>query len=425
MKSLLDKVNTKLNAQGGFLKAVSVLVGGTAFAQLITIAILPILTRLYTPNEFSILAIYTALLSLITPIACLRFQIAIPLPKSNEKGRALLKLSLLSVCLVNFMLILLIYIAMDWINHITQNRLENYLWLLPVGVMLSGVYSAFQYWETRQKNFKIISKTRINQAISGSLTQVGLGFWGVGVVGLLIGQLLNVGAGIWTLIKSFFNVPYTKNETIKLNQLIREYQDFPKYSTFEALANSATVQVPILLVAVYVVGSEVGFIMLAIRLLAAPMGLIGGAISQVYLSEAPVQYHQGNLKAFTYKTIKILIKIGAPPLVLIGLLSPYLIGFIFGESWGRTGELIAWMTPWFLMQFITSPISMILHIKNQQKIALILQIVGLIIRAGGVFFASIYFSKYIGEVFALTGFIFYLLYFFIILFVLRDKSNEV
>ena len=83
MKSLLDKINAKLNAQGGFFKAVSVLVGGTAFAQLIGFICLPILTRLYTPEDYSVLGVYVAIVSILSVVSCLRFEIAIPIAKSD------------------------------------------------------------------------------------------------------------------------------------------------------------------------------------------------------------------------------------------------------------------------------------------------------------------------------------------------------
>ncbi len=104
MKSLLDKINAKLNAQGGFFKAVSVLVGGTAFAQLIGFICLPILTRLYTPEDYSVLGVYVAIVSILSVVSCLRFEIAIPISKHNEEAKALLLLAIISNIIFTFIL---------------------------------------------------------------------------------------------------------------------------------------------------------------------------------------------------------------------------------------------------------------------------------------------------------------------------------
>src|SRR5690606_30200369 len=126
---------------------------------------------------------------------------------------------------------------------------------------------------------------------------------------------------------------------------------------------------------------------LAMRLLSAPMGLIGNSVAQVYLAEAAEKYHQGELRAFTSKTIIMLAKVGFIPLLLAGIIAPFIVPIVFGDEWHRTGILISWMVPWFYLQLIVSPVSMALHITGNQKIAMLLQITGLIIRGGGVWFA--------------------------------------
>ncbi len=68
----------------GFIRSVGVLVGGTAAAQVLMVLVLPLLTRLYTPDDFSVLAVYASILGIVTIAACLRMEIAIPLPQHEE-----------------------------------------------------------------------------------------------------------------------------------------------------------------------------------------------------------------------------------------------------------------------------------------------------------------------------------------------------
>ena len=162
--------------------------------------------------------------------------------------------------------------------------------------------------------------------------------------------------------------------------------------------------------AIYAIDAEAGFIFLAIKLLSAPLSMLGGSVAQVYLSEAPKRKENGELKVFTFSTIKNLFFVGFFPLLLVGLLSPYLIPYVFGADWERTGILISWMIPWFLLQFVVSPVSMVLHLQNKSSVALWLQIFGLVLRVGSVAFAFIFFPLFVGEIFALSGFVFYLVY---------------
>jgi len=408
--------------KSAFIKGVSVLAGGTAISQLIAIAVLPLLTRLYSPEDFSMLAVYTSILALVTVISCLRFEIAIPIPKEIMQAKELLALSIISVLCVNAIVSILIFVFSEPLHAITQDRLRGYLWLIPIGGVLAGLYAAFQYWSTREKNFVLISKTRMTQSIGGAGTQLGLGYLGVTPLGLLLGQLINVGAGVFGLFKSFYlknSSPCKDISVAGLKSTLREYENFPKYSTFEALSNSAGIQVPILLIAAYAAGPEVGFLMLAIRLLSAPMGLLGGAVGQVYLSEAPAHFQNGTLKEFTKKTVWTLAKIGAPPILLVAIAAPFLVPIIFGGDWARTGVLITWMAPWFFAQFITSPVSMSLHITGNQKAALALQLFGLAFRVGAVMWVALVYGEGVGEIYAVSGAIFYAVYLAVVLRLLR------
>lgn len=409
--------------QGRFVRNVGILVGGTAFAQLVTILVLPLLTRVYTPEDFTTLASYTSLLALLTVVACLRFEIAIPIPKGQKEAIHLLVLSIISVIGITFLTWIGVFLYSNSFNQFTNNRLSGYLWLLPLGVFFGGLYNALQYWMTREKNFSLVAKTRMTQAVSGATTQLGLGYAGITPLGLLLGHLLNSGAGVFSLIRFFLKQSKKslfKIEFSVLKKTFKSYDRFPKYSTWEALTNSASVHVPILIIAAFSLSVEAGFLMLAMRLLSAPMGLIGASVAQVYLSEAAEKYYQGELKVFTKKMMVSLAKVGTPPLLLFGTLAPLVVPVIFGEEWKRTGILILWMTPWFLIQFIVSPVSMALHITGNQKIAMLLQVVGLIIRVGSILLALTYFDSWLGEIFAISGAFFYIIYLLVVLYIINN-----
>ena len=406
------------------VKNIGILVGGTAFSQFIGLLALPILTRLYSPEDFTILATFSSILALLTVISCLRFEIAIPIPKEQDTAIQLFLLSAISVVCITLLISIALFFGEKGFNEVTNGKLEGYLWLIPIGVFCSGFYKALQFWMTREKSFKLIAKTRMSQSISGSAFQIGFGYIGFAPVGLLIGQVLNSGAGIFGLLLPLLKKNGSHLFSFSLYELkntFKRYDRYPKISTWEALFNSAGIQLPLLIIASLVIGEEAGFLMLAMRLLSAPMGLIGGSISQVYLSEAAVKYHQGELKCFTKKTVFMLAKIGFIPLLAVGIVSPSLIPLVFGGEWARTGILISWMIPWFFMQFITSPVSMSLHIGGFQKEAFLLQFLGLCIRGGGVLYVAMFHQLWTGEFYAISSFLFYIIYLIVIIKLLNKK----
>jgi O-antigen/teichoic acid export membrane protein len=202
------------------------------------------------------------------------------------------------------------------------------------------------------------------------------------------------------------------------------YYRFPKYSALEALSNSAGIQLPIILIATLATRSEAGFLLLALSIIQAPMGLMGNAVAQVYLSRAPDEFRNGRLNAFTVRVFGGLIKAGVGPLIFGGILAPAVFAKIFGPEWYRAGVLVLWMTPWFVLQFLATPIAMALQISNNQKLALLLQLSGLVVRTLCVYVAS-FAGGLLSEAYALSGLVFYFSYLVLILYVVRARPVEI
>ena len=65
--------------KGDFLKSLVVLLSGTVIAQVLNIAFMPIISRVYTPDEVGFLNFYLQIVTFITVVATLRMELAIPL----------------------------------------------------------------------------------------------------------------------------------------------------------------------------------------------------------------------------------------------------------------------------------------------------------------------------------------------------------
>lgn len=127
--------------------------------------------------------------------------------------------------------------------------------------------------------------------------------------------------------------------------------------------------------------------MLAMQLMTIPMSLLGSSISQVYMSRAPGALRDGRLPELTHSIMRRLALIGVPSLLIVGFLAPSLVPYIFGAEWARTGVIIAWMIPWIALQFITSPVSMVLYVVGRQRAMLVLTTLGFVVRVGSVLLA--------------------------------------
>lgn len=417
MSNKFSFISIRKRFQGhGLLRSILILVSGAGVAHLISAVALPFLTRLYTPSEFSTLAAFSALLSTVSVAACLRFDIAIPLAESNKEARHLLGFALGATAIMALAAAIAVFWAGDALATLFGRGLSvGYLWLTPLGIIFAGAYAAFQNWFIREKKFWSIAKSRIAQSIASVGAQVTLGLLGAGAIGLLTGYIFNTGVGFlmlggiwwyWRRSQSALQAepPVTMKATWK------KYDKFPKFSVLEALANSASTQIPLMIIAASLPGPEAGYLLLGINIIQAPMAVLGSSISQVFISQAPEQYQQGKLSQFVSSMLRSLLKIGGLPLLLLGIVAPFIFGAIFGAGWERAGVLVAWMTPWFILQFLVAPVSSSLHVIGAVRLALLVQALGFSLRTGAVYACTRFSPDWVSEVYALTGALFYLFY---------------
>jgi O-antigen/teichoic acid export membrane protein len=67
-----------------FARSVAVVTAGSALGQGLVVASAPLLTRLYTPADFGVLAVYGSIVSLVAVVAALRYEFAIALPGHDK-----------------------------------------------------------------------------------------------------------------------------------------------------------------------------------------------------------------------------------------------------------------------------------------------------------------------------------------------------
>ena len=397
-----------------FVRSVGILVGGTALGHTLTAVAMPLVSRLYSPSEFNVLAVISSLLSVISVAACLRFDIAGPIPDEEVDAINLLALAISFALVVSLLLGVAVFLTPSRaFSRFLPTTATPFLWILGPGVFLLAGFNALQSWYIRTREFKRIARSRIGQSVACVGTQVTLGFAHQGPLGLLLGYVMNSGAAVLTLgtlLVRQHRALIRQISMAHMRDMFVLYHRFPKYSTLEALCNNASVQVPIVMIANQATGPEAGYLLLAMSAMQAPMALVGVSIGQVFLSKAPEQYRTGRLGEFTLEVFEGLVKSGVGPLLFAGILSPLAFEMVFGKSWHRAGVLVAWMTPWFVMQFVASPLSMALHVAGRQRSALFLQIFGLVIRVLAVIICARLLPSRISEAYAISGFVIYFTY---------------
>ena len=356
-----------------FGRNVSILIGGTASAQLITVFFAPLLTRLFTPHDFGNLAVFVSLLGVINVISSLRYELAIPLPEKDTEAA-----NVAAACIIFLILITLLSTVMVGLfaasaaSIFSMPALKEYLWLLPLGVFLSSVYNIFYYWSIRKGLFTDIASTRFSQCVVMLMVQFST--FKLGGLGLIVAQVVGQSVGVMRLARVSLPMQVFKGISWRrIKHVLVRYRRFPLLTTWAGIFSSGGKQLPPLLFAYFFSPAVVGIYSLAYQVLTQPISMVGNSIQGVFFSGAAELNRNKLLDCKVYKLLDTLVQISVPPAVIMVLAGPQLFETVFGGEWIEAGRLARWMTPWLIMQFCTGPLTVVFSILEKQHIGLAMQ----------------------------------------------------
>jgi O-antigen/teichoic acid export membrane protein len=361
----------RLRFKSEIAKNILTLITGTLVAQSVTIVISPILTRIYTPEDFGIFSLYLGIAGFLSVIATGRYEMAIVLSKSDKGAINTLTLS---ICITLFLTFLTIGIISLFKAHITAllNIKESdwILYLLPISLLLAGLHQSFSHWSNRKKYFKNIASSRIFQSIGAGAVQLGFGY-GVVLGGMIFGSMAGRMISIVVLVKKFFLYDRQLLKKIEKKNIIKQmkkHKDLPTINSLHVLSDTAKTSLSTVFISLFFGNTVLGLYALSFRVLQLPLSVIGSSFGQVLYQKLSIAYDNGEHMYGMVKSILIkLFLVSLPIFGALHFLAPELFMFIFGEEWRVAGEYTTILLPYLAISFLSSPVSHIPIILGRQK----------------------------------------------------------
>lgn len=372
---LQAKLMKRFLPKSEFNRNVITLFAGTIIAQAVPIAVTPMLTRFYSPEEFGLFALYMGLASILSVIVTGRYDSAVMLPKTEDDAANLVRLSLIITVAISILLLLIVLIVKNSIAIFLQKpELENWLPLIPATVFLTGIYQILNSWNNRKKRYMLLAKNRILQSTSMSAVQLGSGLvFGSGVflvIGDLLGKIVST-SSLYIKTLETDSSAFQKVSKEKMCVMASRYKKFPIFDIGSTLANTAAYQIQNIVFPFAYGFSSAGLYFLVLRVLAAPMLVISAALTDVYKQKlTDTETTDQDLKKYFKKMFILLSCAGFPCLIIFMLLGERLFAIVFGPEWQIAGEYAIILAPMFYIRFVASPLSYFLYLKEKQQIDL-------------------------------------------------------
>ena len=361
---------------GGMRRNVLRLASGAVVSQILMVASTPLLTRIFNPESFGVMAVFAAAYAIAIPISTLKYDAAVILPKAT---RSAISLTSLVILIASAMVLLLSGLlgAAIWMS-LLQDGHEVNLWL-PIALWLGALYTLTQQWSARQNDYKHFARSQvIGSALNiGISLTLGILFGGEPhhlVLGFVSGLLCSLA---YMLLSRSLEIKHILN--VKVKSLLRRasvYRQFPVLVLPSALLMTiGQNSIPLILSTHYPIG-EVGQFAIANRLLLVPAALIGGALAESFRSEfVRRQRERLDATSFVNKTLRTLVILALPMFGLLFVTAPWLFSVIFGSYYEEAGHVSRALVIGVAAQFIAIPFACVFVALRQTAVGLRVQIV--------------------------------------------------
>lgn len=358
------------------------LMTGSTVSQLITLAFMPLISRVYDPSSVGVAGVFTTFATVCIALVNFQYDQALFSTKDNEDIPLLQALNT-RIILFSIFIYSCIFLFLKAENFLAFEVLEyRYVFILIPLLFFAGFARVGRVMAVKAGVFKKISAVTLTGSLIGNSVKAFLGYLYNSPLSFLIGDI----SLQMTLFIGYFKNLFSKNteeakasSTIPpitvadLKSVAAKYKEYSTFGQLSIFLDTVAMALPLQFITDLYGATTAGIYIFAFRLANIMNVNLGLAISDVFINKFSEFYRTGQyleLKHLFKKTVQRSLLISIPAALVLMTVPPLIFGFLFGEKWQAGGSYFSILIPWMLAGFIVSPISNSLIILKKQKIKL-------------------------------------------------------
>lgn len=358
---------------GSFARPVATLLGGSVAAHVIAFAARPVLSRLYTPEAFGVLGVFSSLAGGLTVLATARYEDAVMLPPTQAGARRVQHLAGLLALGTAGLTLLALPFADAWAAWLGAPQLTELALFLPITLLALAWANVAQVGLSRSERFHRLSASLFVQAVVTVGVQIG---WpGHTPAGLVLGFVAGAASFAGMTMTGLAGRP--SHEVLgdespaqplqSLREVARRYRRFPLFGLPASAMQQLAIRLPPLALAAAFGPTVVGWFSIAYASLLVPVSVLTDAVGQVFFVRAAEARRAGRLGALTQITARRLIAATVFPVATAAVLGPPLFAWVFGEAWAASGTYARALAPWLMLAAVAPPLTHVFDVTERQR----------------------------------------------------------
>lgn len=357
-----------------YLKNFSALASSELIAQGIQIAVIPLLTRLYSPAVFGQYELFRSTALMLIVISFFNYDLSIYSSNSVKERINSIVLSIAILVFTTLMVAVLLLVFNDFfVSAIKSDIKEGWAWALPLYVFLTALTNLMLIILTKEGSFYLLAKIKIVLSILVAITQITFGYMNWGYWGLLYSTLL-----VQAIAFTMYFFPFYKElkswfyaiELKEVKAIFSRNWRLPLLVLPGNFLNNIAQVIPVFFLG-RIDYSVLGYFSLARRLIDFPLKFVIESIQRLYVKELTDEVAATGKGDVTFKkNLKILSAIAIVLFFGIITLTKPLLPLFFGEEWIPATSFVIVLSVLFCFRFIFGGLSFVLVLGKAPKLAL-------------------------------------------------------
>lgn len=359
------------------LRPLLTVMSGGGVRQIVVLAGLPLLSRLYDPSAFGELAAVMAAVSMAMVVVHGRYHLAIPLARDDAEARALLHLA----CLASIVLALPVTastLALFGDGGEGTVTLQTLLFASVLTVMCALI-DVLTFWRSRFGRFAATARFDAVRAVGTLAAQLALA--PLAGLGLVLGTAAGTGVSALLACRDARGAAGGFSLAGML-AAARHHRAYPLFGVPQGWLASASRNILPLLLFKYAGAAVAGQFWLAHRLLLTPVALVNSAYRQAALPLLGRGTAESNRRLCLQHTLALLA-LGLVPCAVLFLHGEIILANLLGGAWREAGAIAGWLALGFLADGVKIPVTALVQSEKRQPRLLVWEAALAVLRYGG------------------------------------------
>lgn len=367
------------------LRPAALLFSGSAAAQLIPFAATPLVSRLFSPQDYGLYALSLSIVAIAVLIAGGSYNQAINLASNEADSLNLAKLGIAGGAGLSTLLLLAALVELS-----TGRAFQERMWFIPAATVLLCVQNSISPLATRKLRYGLLVRSRIGLAGASTATTLLCGMLHLGERGLMIGYIAGLAAACALLLagNTLTREARTQEVSPRMCDTARRFSRFPRWQLGSSLIDALATQLPVWTLSSLFGNAVLGQFSFASRTIGLPLQLVGNSLGEVFRQQSSSEWNTVGHCRQAFRQHAFVLSVFYLPTVLLLLVGgPWLFRLLFGERWIVAGEMIRWLGIVFALKGSVGSLSYAMLLADRQRIVFLIHLL-LLACAVASFFAA-------------------------------------